>query len=100
MSSRKLRFTSEARFDIRAILRYGRKIWGEKRRDAYSEQLNAAIASLTRFPNLGTNRDDISPGLRSIPVGEHVVYYRIGPHSIVIIRILHGTMDVARQFER
>lgn len=100
MSSRKLRYTAEARSDFRSILRYGRATWGERRKDAYAEHMDATIESLTRFPNLGSSRDDIAPGLRSIPIEEHVVYYRVGPRSIIIVRILHGTVDAANQLNR
>ena len=100
MSDRKLRFTSEARGDFRSIIRYGRATWGERCKDAYAAQLNVAFQSLTAFPNLGRNRDDVSPGPRSFPAEEHVVYYRVGPRSITIIRILHATMDAIRQFDR
>jgi toxin ParE1/3/4 len=55
---------------------------------------------LTRFPNLGRARNDISRGLRGRPVQAHVIYYRVDDEAVTIIRILHGKMDAARQFEQ
>lgn len=93
MSSRRLDFTDDARSDLRSILRYGRRTWGERQGRSYTEQLNSAVQDLTRFPELGQIRDDLAPGLRSWVVQQHVVYYRADDQAVTVIRVLHGTMD-------
>ena len=95
-SSRKLRYTAEARRDLRSILRYTLNTWAERRRDVYAERLTAALDELTRFPDLGRSRDEIGTGLRSFPIGEHVAYYRSDAEFVTIIRLLHRKMDAAR----
>jgi len=92
-SSPSLNFSDDARRDIRSILRYTRKIWGERQRNAYAERLAATLQDLARYPHLGRLRDDLAAGLRSYPVGEHIVYYRVEPASITILRVLHSNMD-------
>ena len=73
------------------IYRHGAEIWGEDRADACYENLLRELESLARFPEIGRLRDDVRPGLRSITVGEHVVYYRIKPDGDVrVSRILHA----------
>jgi len=64
------------------------------------------IASITdRFlllashPNLGRARDeDLRPGLRTFPVGEYVILYRIEDEDVVILRVLRGSRNIAALF--
>lgn len=74
-SSHSLRFTDRARRDIRSILRSSLATWGESQRDAYAARLSRAIDGLGRTPHIGRAREDVFPGVRSLPVGEHVIYY-------------------------
>ena len=39
-----------------------------------------------------------APGLRSIPEGCYVIFYRSSPENILIIRVLHGSQDTSRAF--
>lgn len=96
-SPRKVRLTVEARTDLRAILRYSRRTWGERQRDVYAARLSEAMDGLTWLPNLGRGREEAPVGLRSLPVGEHVVYYRVDSASVTIIRILHQKRDAASE---
>jgi toxin ParE1/3/4 len=52
-----------------------------------------------RHPNLGRARDeDLRPGLRSFPVGEYVILYRIEDEDVVILRVLRGSRNMAALF--
>ena|SRR5688500_6961573 len=93
-SSRRLEFTREAEADIREILQYTRDAWGEAQRRKYAATLDASFNLLALFPFIGTRRDELSPGLRRHPVGEHVVYYRVSDDAVVIRRVFHGRRDV------
>jgi tagatose 1,6-diphosphate aldolase len=33
---------------------------------------------------------DLRPGLRSFPVGEYVIFYRIDEYNVLILRVIHG----------
>lgn len=100
MSDRELRYTPDARRDIRMASRDSLDRWGTHQRDAYTERLNTAIEHLLHFPEAGRARDDITPGLRMYPVGEHIVYYRVSDLAVTIARVLHHRIDVTTQFER
>jgi toxin ParE1/3/4 len=54
---------------------------------------------LAVFPGLGRIRDDVGLGLRSYPVSEHVVWYRVEADMVVILRIVHARMDIAGLFQ-
>ena len=49
--------------------------------------------------NIGRARDeDLRPGLRSFPVGEYVIIYRIHDEDVLILRVLHGRRNIATLF--
>jgi len=45
-------------------------------------------------PLIGTSRESWSPGVRSFPVGNYVVFYRIVAEGIELVRVLHGMRDL------
>lgn len=46
---------------------------------------------LAQFPRSGRSRDEIEYGIRSVPVGEYLVYYRPRvKRGVIISRIIHG----------
>jgi toxin ParE1/3/4 len=54
---------------------------------------------LASHPYLGRPRDhDFGAGLRSFPVGEYVVVYRINVEDVLILRVAHGRRDIAALF--
>jgi toxin ParE1/3/4 len=68
-----------------------------------ADRLVASITSrfllLATYPNLGRARDeDLRPGLRTFPVGEYVIFYRIEGEDIVILRVLRGNRNIAALF--
>lgn len=95
-SSRKLEFSSDADEDLRALLADTFEKWGETQQIAYSERLSTATRELLVHPYLGRVRDDLRPGMRSLHVAHHVIYYAVDEHTVTIIRFLHERMDPAR----
>ena len=50
---------------------------------------------LATHPNIGRARDDdLRPGLRSFPVGEYVILYRIDEREVLILRVVRGSRDI------
>jgi toxin ParE1/3/4 len=60
--------------------------------------IDSKFQSLSRQPGLGKDRDELSPGLRSFPVGSYVIFYIQDSGSLLIVRVLHGARDVELQF--
>ena len=77
---------------------YSLETWGRTQRDRYKARIDRALWDLPRFPNLGRARDELLPGLRSHPVGQHVVFYRVTDDEIIISRIIHGRRDIDAVF--
>lgn len=57
-------------------------------------QLQLACDNLATMPELGRKRDELAPDLRSLPVGRHIVFYRIVGEGVEILRVLHGAQDI------
>lgn len=54
---------------------------------------------LSRHPNIGRRRDeDLRAGLRSFPVGEYVIIYRIEGDDVMILHVTHGRRDMEALF--
>jgi toxin ParE1/3/4 len=54
---------------------------------------------LGTFPEIGTRRDQLFPGLRARPVERHIVFYRIEGNRIEVIRIPHKRADAGRHLQ-
>jgi toxin ParE1/3/4 len=40
----------------------------------------------------------LRPGLRTFPVGEYVIFYRIADEDVVILRVLRGSRNITALF--
>lgn len=58
------------------------------------ERLDEVAALLAENPLLGRSRDDLAAGLRSMPVGPCVIFYRPTDAGVDIVRVLHGRRDI------
>lgn len=90
-------FTAAARKDIVDIGRFTSEKWGKRQRDKYLKQFDDAFKLLARQSDIGRDADDIKPGYKKFSQGSLVIFYRAGTESrIVVVRILHNSMDVDR----
>lgn len=62
--------------------------------DRLLDLINKQCQTLARFPKMGRARSELSPSLRSFPVGNYVIFYREVSKGIEIIRVLHGARDI------
>jgi toxin ParE1/3/4 len=92
----KLRLRSAAVQDMDGIFDYSLAMHGAAAAEAYIRDLDTAMERLLDFPELGVSRESLRPGLRSLPAGEHRIFYRIEKSKIVVARVLHKAMDEQR----
>ena len=71
-----------------------------ERAERLIDELDEALNKLAEYPDVGRNRDELSKGLTSFPVGNYVVYYRklSTLKGIEVVRVLHGRRDVEAGF--
>ena len=87
--------TRSAQADLGSIARFTQSRWGVRQRNAYLKEVDQVFRSLAKNPLMGRACDDIREGYRKFPHGAHVIYYRQASDTgLLIVRILHATMDV------
>ena len=86
--------TRAARADLKSIARHTENRWGVRQRNAYLKEIDQVFHALASNPAMGRACDDILEGYRRLPHGMHVIYYRrIAGQELMIVRILHATME-------
>ena len=93
MHSLELRFSNRAIHDIRTVLRYTRKVWGETQRESFSADLNEAFHSLRQYPSLGQREIGTNEETRSFPFSSYIITYVVGETSVTILRVQHQRMN-------
>ena len=58
------------------------------------------VRLLAEFPGLGQARDDLAPGVRTIPVGNYILIYRPIADGIELIRVVHGARNLPALMRR
>ena len=67
--------------------------------DKYIRAIVSRFPMLASMPLLGRERGELSPSLRSFPVGRHVIFYRPMDNGVEIARVLDGARDLPPLFE-
>lgn len=67
--------------------------------DRWLDIIDEKCQLLASMPELGRKRPDLAPELRSLAVGNYVVFYRPMKDCIQVIRVLHGARDLPQLFE-
>ena len=96
------RLAPEAESDIDDIWLYvARESGSAEVADRLIDSITDRLLLLGDNPYLGRARDDLRPGLRSFPVGQYVVIYRVdGGGDVLVLHILRGSRDFGGLFGR
>jgi len=63
--------------------------------DRLIDSITQRFLLLARNPRLGRRRDEeLRPGLRSFPVGEYVIIYRIEGEDVLILHVVRGSRNI------
>lgn len=62
--------------------------------DQQIDHLHEAIGRLVEYPDVGRQRLEFGTTLRAFPVDQYVLFYRVTPGILDIVRILHAARDV------
>jgi len=87
-----------ADIDIDAIFDYTEREHSFNQAIKYLLSLEIVFENLVKNPKIGRTRNDIKIGLYSITEQEHVIFYRILKNHVRIVRVLHGSKDIPKQF--
>jgi toxin ParE1/3/4 len=87
--------TKSAQADLKSIAKHTQEHWGARQRNTYLKEIDQVFHSLAINPLMGRTCEEIRQGYRKFPHGAHVIYYKQLPaEDLLIVRILHATMDV------
>ena len=63
--------------------------------DRLVESITSRFILLAAYPETGRRRDDdLRPGVRTFPVGEYLIAYRIENDDVLILRVIRGSRDI------
>lgn len=62
--------------------------------DQLVDRIVAATAPLSDFPDMGSLRPELGPGIRVVMVGAYLIFYRRRGTELVVERVLHGRRDI------
>lgn len=62
--------------------------------DRLLDRLNEAALLLAETPGMGVARPDLSEGLKSFPVENYILYYRVKLPDLELMRVLSASRDV------
>lgn len=85
----RIRFSDQARADLGEVWDYLSEV-SEKAADQKVDRITATCQLFADTPELGRRREEFRPGVRSFPIDNHLIFYRVGPERVDILRILHG----------
>lgn len=63
-------------------------------------RINHRFQQLSRFPFIGRPRPSLAQGLRSLLVGNHLIFYTVDAEEITIVRVIDSRMDIDAEFRR
>lgn len=95
-----VRFSEEAEEDLHETYVYIAERDGFERAEAVEKRLRIACQKLGDFPSRGSPRDELGPGLRSIPFERRAtIYYRVTLENVDIMHIAWAGRDVSGIFK-
>jgi toxin ParE1/3/4 len=85
-----------AQTDLEDIWDYTADRWGLEQAETYTRQLWKHITAMVGKPSLGKECSEVRRGYWKYASGAHVLFYRVTPDGVDIVRILHERMDYER----
>lgn len=97
--SRICRFAALASRDLESILDYVAEQSSIETAESILQKINSKCSQLITFPESGRKRDELSAGVRSIPSGKYLIFYRLVETDVEILRIVSGSRELKALFD-
>jgi toxin ParE1/3/4 len=88
-----------AEHDLESIFAYTVEHWSRRQARAYLAELTVAFQALAAGTRVGRDAE-LGHRVMKLPVGSHVVFYRMTASAVEIVRVLHQAMDAPRHLDR
>jgi toxin ParE1/3/4 len=97
MNKFEVSFRPLAEADLFALYRHIAADSGHRVAAAYIDRIETACMALETFPERGTRRDDIRPGLRTMGFERRAtIVFQVTRAEVVIVRIFYGGQNYER----
>ena len=90
------RLSREAAIDLGGIHAYTTVNFGLTQARRYLSGMHERFGDLARQPMLGRSASHLVPNLRRYEYRSHVVFFVAEDDGVLIVRVLHQSMDVRR----
>ena len=91
-------FTPAAKADLRDLYWFIAEHSGHPRALAFVERIESYCSGFATFPERGSRRDDLLPGLRIIGFERRVTLaFHVGEHTVTFDRILYAGRDIVSE---
>jgi toxin ParE1/3/4 len=97
---RPIDWSSDARSDLSKIWDYYVRVAGRHTAEKIIREIGEACRILEDHPFAGRSRNEVRPGLRSVAVSPHVIFYRVKGGAAEVARVLDGRQDLDEIFAR
>ena len=95
--SKQLFVSDLAEQDLQSIFDYGLRQFGVQQAEQFIDKFQEAFSLLCEF-DIGTIENNISPDLFRYVLGHYVIFFTRNEELVKVVRVLHGSRDVKRQF--
>lgn len=62
--------------------------------DTMLDRVLEVAQKLAEWPEMGRERPELRPDIRSSAVGSHILFYRVQQETLELVRIVHGRRDI------
>ena len=97
---KRLDLTEIAQADLASIRRYSMRTWGRDQTGKYMDALRDTMKGLLRGTVVTRARDDLLPGIQMAASGRHSIFFQADDSHVLVLRVLHGSMDYGRHLKR
>jgi toxin ParE1/3/4 len=91
------KLSDAAEADLDGILDYTWTRYGADQAERYYLELRETMARLADAPLIARERHDLEPPVHIHPHGRHLIVYQARERHILIVRVLHQSMDIESQ---
>lgn len=99
--ARRVVLRPDARADLKSIFDWVERAAGPEQALAYVRRIRSHYLGLADFPNRGTDRNDLVPGLRTIAFERRAtIAYIVEKDAVAVLRILHHGRDLEGALSR
>lgn len=89
----KIYIQPKAKRDLKDIWHYSFKKWGLEQAHTYVSDIENGLETIANNPKIGFACDYIRAGYRQYGIRKHMIFYKIHSDRILIVRVLHESMD-------